>query len=156
VLVPAARRRLAQQRHQLLSTMVLMGINRIVITSGRIAAKMGFHIDASDTATAGTASQFDASHESMAGGSFLGFGATAKTSVAYVSSQKKDSTAAINVEADLTGEVDLKFKSETFPLERFADMQAINQIQGNTANPAANSPLSAPTEPAAPAPAPAP
>src|SRR5204862_543888 len=49
ILVPAARRRLAQQRHQLLSTMVLMGINRIVVTSGRIYAKMGFQIDASDS-----------------------------------------------------------------------------------------------------------
>ena len=37
-LVPAARRNLAQHRHQLLSTMVLLGINRIVVTSGRIRA----------------------------------------------------------------------------------------------------------------------
>jgi hypothetical protein len=149
ILVPAARRRLAQQRHQLLSTMVLMGINRIVVTSGRIYARMGFQIDASDTGTASTASQFDFKHEANAGGSFLGFGADVKTSVAYVSSQKRDSSDAINVEADLTGEVDLKFKSETFPLERFADMNAITQIQGNTANPAANTPQSSTTAPPA-------
>jgi hypothetical protein len=35
-LVPAARRRLAATRQQLLATMVLMGINRIVVTSGTI------------------------------------------------------------------------------------------------------------------------
>src|SRR5262249_21185423 len=47
-LVPAARRQLAQSRHSMLSTMVLMGINRIVVTSGRIKAAMVFHIDAKD------------------------------------------------------------------------------------------------------------
>jgi uncharacterized membrane protein YgcG len=143
VLVPAARRRLAQQRHQLLSTMVLMGINRIVVTSGRIYARMGFYIDASDTGAAESASQFDFRNDTIAGGGFLGFGMVSKNSVAYVSSQKRNSTDEINVQADLTGEVDLKFKSETFPLERFADTNAIAQIQGNTANPAANLPQSA-------------
>ena len=35
-----------------LATMVLMGINRIVVTSGRIKAAMGFRIDTTDTARA--------------------------------------------------------------------------------------------------------
>jgi hypothetical protein len=116
---------------------------------------MGFYIDASDTGAASSASQFDYRRDTIAGGHFLTFGAATKTSVAYVSSQKKDSTDAINVQADLTGEVDLKFKSETFPLERFADMNAIQQIQGNTANPAANTPQSSTTSAPAPAAAPA-
>jgi hypothetical protein len=38
-IVLAARRRLAVQRQQMLATMVLMGINRIVVTDGKIAAK---------------------------------------------------------------------------------------------------------------------
>lgn len=38
ILVPAGRRRLAAQRQQLLASMVLMGINRIVVTSGHIPA----------------------------------------------------------------------------------------------------------------------
>lgn len=38
-LVTAARRRLAVQRQQVLATMVLMGINRIVVTDGKITAK---------------------------------------------------------------------------------------------------------------------
>lgn len=37
-LVPAARRRIAATRQHLLATMVLMGINRIVVTSGSIPA----------------------------------------------------------------------------------------------------------------------
>ena len=37
---PAAIRRLATQRQQTLATMVMMGINRIVVTSGKIDAKI--------------------------------------------------------------------------------------------------------------------
>lgn len=40
-LVPAARR-LAASRQQLLATMVLMGINRIVVTDGTISARLDF------------------------------------------------------------------------------------------------------------------
>ncbi len=72
--------------------------------------------------------------------------------MAYVSSSKKDSESEIDVEAELTGEVDLKFKSETFPLERFADAGAIGSIQGNTAVPAANKPITGNTAGDAPSP----
>jgi hypothetical protein len=150
-LVPAARRHLAQSRHSLLSTMVLMGINRIVITSGRIAAKMGFRIDAKDHGTAQSASQFDFKNEttmSAGGGLFSFFGGPSfesKSSVAYVSSTKKDSSDELDVHADLTGEVDLKFKSDYFPMERFAKPEMLSLIQGNTPNPTANTPSSAAT-----------
>jgi len=40
-LVAAARRRLAIDRQQLLSTMVMMGINRVVVTDGKIVARVG-------------------------------------------------------------------------------------------------------------------
>ncbi len=138
VLVPAARRQLAQSRHQVLSTMVLMGINRIIVTSGRVRAKLDFHIDASDTGRAETASKFDFQHESSARAGWFGWGAKTRTSVAYVKTAKQVSTDEINVDVDLTGELDLKFKSETFPLERFADTDVIGRIQSATPNPAAN------------------
>ena len=146
VLVPAARRRLAQNRHQMLSTMVLLGINRIVVTSGRIAAKMGFRIDASDTGRVQTAKQFDFKNETTAsygGGLSSWFGGPefrTKNTVVYVSSTKKDSSDSIDVHADLTGEVDLKFKSDYFPLNRLATPEMLAAIQGNTPNPAANNP----------------
>jgi len=44
-LVPLARRALARQRQQSLATMVMLGMQRIVIDSGRIHASMRFHID---------------------------------------------------------------------------------------------------------------
>lgn len=145
-LVPAARRYLARSRHQLLSTMMLMGINRIVVTSGRIAAKMGFHIQAQDKGQAESASQFDFSHQSRIGfggglaGLFGGPSGESTTSVAYVSSTKKGSSDSIDVSADLTGEVDLKFKSDYFPMERFAKPELMSLIMGHTPNPAANAP----------------
>jgi hypothetical protein len=141
-LVPAARRKLARQRQQMLSTMVMMGVNRIVVTSGRIRATMGFRIDAHDRATAATASEFDEQNTTAASGWFGFGGAATVNTVTYVSSTKKDSSDELNVSADLTGEVDLRFKSDYLPLERMATPQMINAIQGNTPNPGANTPVS--------------
>lgn len=152
-LVPAARRKLARGRQQMLSTMVMMGINRIVVTSGRIRATMGFHIDAHDYGSAQTASEFDDTNVSTATGWF-GFGGGAEVNeTTYVTSTKKDSNDSLNMQTDLTGEVDLRFKSDYLPLERMATPQMISAIQGNTPNPPANTPQSGGTTGAQPAPA---
>lgn len=138
VLVPAARRRLAESRLQLLSTLVLMGVNRVIVTAGRIHATMGFHIDTSDTAHVEQATDLDFS--TSASGS-LGFGpwsASASVSFSYVRSTRAESDASLNVNADLTGEVDISFRSDVFPLQRFVDSPGIDRIRANTAVPEAN------------------
>jgi len=48
-LVPAARNDLARSRQTLLATMLLMGINRIVVTDGKINAKLRFDFRARDS-----------------------------------------------------------------------------------------------------------
>lgn len=147
-LVPAARRRLAQSRLQTLSTMVLMGVNRIVVTGGKLRATMGFHIDAHDRTHAESASELDTR---MGMGGSVGWGpwsVQASMSVAYVSSSRADSDSEINVETDLTSEVEIHFKSDYFPIERFADSQSIGRIRGNTAVPEANQPVVAAAAPA--------
>jgi hypothetical protein len=48
-LVPAARNDLARSRQSLLATMLLMGINRIIVTDGKINAKLRFDFRARDT-----------------------------------------------------------------------------------------------------------
>jgi hypothetical protein len=58
VLVPAARDDLARQRQQLLMTTLLMGINRIVVTDGKINAKLKFDFRARDSMTT-YAQQYD-------------------------------------------------------------------------------------------------
>ncbi len=145
IVVPAARRKLAQTRQQMLSSMVLMGINRVIVTRGRIKAQMGFRIDTKDRAKASASNSFDFKNETTAKfSSFLSpVSATTKTTVAYVSSSQKDSENEIDVNANLSGEVDLQFKSDVFPLERFADAGVITTIQGNTPNPSANQPVTA-------------
>jgi len=48
VLVPAAQTQLASSRQQLLATMVMLGINRIVVTDGKIQAKVMYDFQARD------------------------------------------------------------------------------------------------------------
>jgi hypothetical protein len=157
MLIPAARRQLARSRQQLLSTMVLMGMNRIVVTSGKIKARMDFRINAQDSGAAQSAQQFEFKHENQAKyGWFLSpVSVSQKTSVAYVSSSAKTASNDIQAAAEVGGEVEIKFKSDYFPLERFADMQRVEQIQANTAVPTANTPVTgaAAAQGAAPAPA---
>ena len=72
-LVPFARRALAKQRQQMLSTMVMLGMQRIVIESGRLNASMRFHIDTRSAANSEDASRFDFQNKVEASGK-LGFG----------------------------------------------------------------------------------
>lgn len=57
-LVPAARNDLARSRQSLLATMLLMGINRIIVTDGKINAKLRFDFHARDSMQS-YAQQFD-------------------------------------------------------------------------------------------------
>jgi len=67
-LVPAARTTVATGRQQLLATMVMMGINRIVVTDGKISAKVMFDFQARDNRRYKfSATKFD--HEKNADGS---------------------------------------------------------------------------------------
>ena len=50
LLVPAARTQLASGRQQLLATLVMLGINRIVVTDGKISAKVMYDFQARDNA----------------------------------------------------------------------------------------------------------
>ena len=47
-LVPAARTQLASSRQQLLATTIMLGINRIVVTDGKISAKVMYDFQARD------------------------------------------------------------------------------------------------------------
>ncbi|MBC5784499.1 hypothetical protein H8N03_16240 [Ramlibacter sp. USB13] len=155
-LLPAARRRMAETRLQMLSTMVLMGINRIVVTAGKIRATMAFHIDTSDSAFERTAEDVDARVAVRGHYNALVWGVEASASLAYVSSKRAGSDAEINTSTDLTGEVELHFKSDYFPVERFAPPNTLKAISGNTAVPEANPPptFAAPTVGAPPPPPP--
>jgi hypothetical protein len=149
--VPAARRSMAEQRQQTLATMVLMGINRVVVKDGEISAKLVFHIDASEQANI----KFD--QTKTTGGNMAGKAARNQFTAngIMVNTTSLNAQSDLNVRADLTGSVKVHFMSETFPLERFADSAAIQLINQNAKVPQAQPVAAAPAPGATPgAPAP--
>jgi hypothetical protein len=117
-LVPLARGRVGQSRQQMLATMVLLGMNRVIVRDGSITARLRFRAVASDHAKVDYAVSDDPS-----GGSDWG----ARASSAYAVPTTKVSTVGVNVQTDsnlnaeLFGEVKINFVSETLPLDRFVD-----------------------------------
>ncbi len=138
VLMPAARQRMAMDRQQLLATMVLMGINRLVVTDGHIQASCTFTLDTTDSVTRhyDTASQLDRDRNYAESGQ-VWYNPNAKydrsnTAHFTVSThQSEDSSAQAALHAQLGGKVQVSFKSDVFPLEKMADALQINQIQQN-------------------------
>ena len=144
-LVLKARLQMARQRQQLLSSMVVLGINRIVVTDGLIHAKVVFDLQASDVAQRGSrASLYDSQENksstdmSVSYGSWLspisasGEATTSSDHVTTVqSSLDETSESKAQVKANLTGEVRVNFKSDYFPMEKLASPEMISAIQGN-------------------------
>ena len=143
-LVLKARLEMARQRQQLLSSMVVLGINRIVVTDGLIHAKVVFDVQANDAAKRGShASLYDRkedySETSAAIGGWLPFGiggAVGSTSsndhvTTVQSSLDETSESKAQVKANLTGEVRVNFKSDYFPMDKLASPEMIAAIQGN-------------------------
>lgn len=82
VLVPAARTQLASSRQQLLATMVMLGINRIVVTDGKIQAKVMYDFQARDNMQfRKSAQQFDYGDQQIttSSGTFEGEGSHQRT-----------------------------------------------------------------------------
>jgi hypothetical protein len=142
-LVPAARERMAMDRQHLLATMVLMGINRLVVTDGDIEAKVLFTLATRDsvtrdkTKTASFHDEYKYHHEEGASSGFLGLWSSPPSvtedysSTFDVTTTKHDSSAAeVNMHTNLSGKVALRFKSETFPLDRMADIIGVDNVGG--------------------------
>ncbi|MBX3160379.1 MAG: hypothetical protein KF773_30725 [Deltaproteobacteria bacterium] len=139
-IVFAAQQKLAKQRQQFLATMVLMGINRIVVTDGEIKASVLFDVRSKDTVTrdrfASTSDGRVRTESASQGGGWFDDEESAQTetrvSSAY-SDEKEHSQSELEAKAKLSGSVTVKFKSETFPLERFAssDMLGFVHQKGN-------------------------
>jgi carbon monoxide dehydrogenase subunit G len=121
-LVEAARTGVGEERLQTLATMVLMGINRIVVDDGQIRARLQFHAKAQESVRADIAMQ-----GAQAG--IAGRAVENQPSVStMVSTVNVNAQADVALKADLVGEVSIRFRTETFNLERFADSPAIQLI----------------------------
>jgi len=140
-LVPLARRQIARQRQQMLATMVMLGMQRIVIDSGRINASMRFHIDTRSAASEDRGSEFGMQNRIKAAGSFgvgaWGASAEVENNISYVSTQRSQNTEEINTDLELNSSVELVFKTDYLPLERLAGGPQLERIKGNTLNPEA-------------------
>jgi hypothetical protein len=150
-IVEAAQLKMARLRQQQLSTMVLMGINRIVVTEGEIKATVTFDVKSKDTAAStdvasmdDTQTHRDSSYEYQAkrDRSFWGTSSSASgsgseqlnTRVSTAHADSKDtSESKLETAAKLTGFVSVKFKSETFPLERMASQTELDTVQERAA-----------------------
>jgi hypothetical protein len=141
VLVPLARRQLSRNRQQMLATLVMLGMQRIVIDHGRINASMRFHIDTRSAAESDTGSTFDFRHTSAAQGRF-GFGpwgvsASMQNTIGYVNTQSSRTTEELNTDLELNSSVELNFHSDYLPLNRMATQNQQNRIMANSRNPQA-------------------
>jgi hypothetical protein len=151
-LVPAARRSLGESRLKTLATMVLLGMNRVVVRDGRIAARVRFRATARDNVAV------DYSVSQDPGGSGWG----SRGSGLYDSHQTMISTVGVNAQADtdlrveLFGQVELNFASETVPLDRFVDTARMALLQRNARWSGPDGAPAATPVPAGPAPAPEP
>jgi hypothetical protein len=141
-LVPLVRSRLAQMRQEMLATLVQMGMQRIVIDSGRISASMRFHIDTRDAIAHDDASRLGVENEIAASGSFgygpWGASASIRNNVSYVSTQKNQSTSEMNTDLDLNSAVEINFKTDYLPLNKLANSNQASAIREHSRNPDAD------------------
>jgi len=157
----AAKLELARQRQKLMALMVLLGINRIIVTNGRINAKVIFDIRASDYAKRMASAGMTDIEQSSAGAAAATWqpwgaaGAYAHQShVATVRSSVDDtSESKAQMKAQLSGDVRVNFRSETLPPERMLDALQFEKIN-YLAMPGGPVPTGAPGS-TAPAPGPA-
>jgi len=144
-LVPFARSALARSRQKMLSTMVMMGMQRIVIESGKLSASMRFHIDTRSAAAADAGSSFDTrTNADVSGGAKFGpWGMEAKvqSTIGYVSTQRSQTTEEMNTDLDLSSNVELIFKTDYVQLDRLAGGPTQERIRVNAMNPEAEAKL---------------
>ncbi|HEY0406404.1 MAG TPA: hypothetical protein VGC89_11800 [Pyrinomonadaceae bacterium] len=148
-LVRQAQLQIARGRQQLLASMVMLGINRIVVTDGLIHAKVVFDMRASDGAgRKSKASMYDREEDAAYVNTHAEYSSwlspfSASVDAGYnqdhvatvESSVEETSESKAALKANLTGEVRVNFKSDYFPMEKLANPQMIAAIQGNAKPP---------------------
>lgn len=123
-LLNAGRRALGEERMRTLATMVLIGVNRIVIDDGQLRARLQFHARARERVTAEVSAQTGAQQMGITGRQ-AGMQGVVSTMVSTVD---VNAQSDISIKTELVGEVSLRFRTQTFDLENFADTPAITLI----------------------------
>lgn len=134
-IILGAQLKMARQRQQHLATMMLMGMNRIIVTEGEIKASVLFDTKSKDRVNrqsqASTADTHTDVQTSSSGGGWFDDSSSSevqtRVSTAYAE-QKEQSSSELDARAKLSGSVTVKFRSETFPLERFASSEQLGFV----------------------------
>ncbi len=174
-LIPAMRDELARGRQQLLATTILMGINRIIVTDGKINARIRFKFDAIETTkTSGSARDLAKLGDTVAEQSTIAESGTSSNSfwsrstgedyqynndtqrvvtpnIQVTSEIETNTDGTIKAGGEMFGEVSINFRSESFPLEKMVNtdqMMRLEDARGFRGTPG-------PATGSAPAPAPA-
>ena len=160
-LVIGARMQLAKQRQQLMASLVLMGINRIVVNDGRISAKVMYDFQSRDNRALRRSAQaydfardkqgnlqttwagegtYDSGYNYERDGDKRSAESFAKGTYKYearpvmtaMSAASEGSESSLQTRASLAGNVEVNFKSDYLPLEKMATPGMIAAIQGNS------------------------
>lgn len=129
--LPAARERVAQKRLSTLATMVLTGMNRVVVKDGTIGARLRFRAAASDS----VALDFATANDPGSGQTQWGRrGSRRGAAVTKVSTIDVNAQSDSDLEARLYGDVKINFASETLPLDRFMDQAEMAILERHSRN----------------------
>jgi hypothetical protein len=130
-----ARRKMARDRQQVLGTLVQMGLQRIVVDEGRLHASMEMRVDTRSVADHDRASRNEAWLETGAsanvGVGMWGASAHVNTGFSSVQSDHEYSKEEIATRAGLRSSVDLAFRTEQIPLDKFANEKARVKLDAN-------------------------
>ncbi|XXF81312.1 hypothetical protein P2318_16595 [Myxococcaceae bacterium GXIMD 01537] len=141
-LLPLVRRKIGRTRQAMLATMVLMGMQRVVVDEGRIHASMDMRVDTTSAAEETERSQFDTRTNIAAQGTFgsgaWGASASASTTIGYVHNDDRYTREEISAQAGMRSSVDMTFRTEQIPLDQMANQAAIERIRTNSRVPEAS------------------
>jgi hypothetical protein len=132
--VTAKLKKNAEDSYALIKTILMIGMQKVVVTDGRIRTKLTFNVVASETYSKtnnlcttkssqwggkiGGRGFLGRGIAGIAMGNFLGGGVSGSYggSKLTVKVMNEKATAATNVTIDIMGEVDIHFRTETFPV----------------------------------------
>lgn len=153
---------MAKEQRALLRETILMGVSRLVVERGRVKASVIFDFKATEAIKKQDKAAINKQHSSgssfRASGGIFGSifggpsgGHTSSTKETRISVSSAKSEASTSLQAKLTGEVDITFKSDYFKLDNFASMYAgIAQGAAPAALPGAPAPIAPAPLPGAP------
>ncbi|MCJ8279457.1 MAG: hypothetical protein MJK14_05865 [Rivularia sp. ALOHA_DT_140] len=122
-----AKLAMAREQRALLRETILMGISRLVVEKGTVKAAVVFDVKATENIQRKDMAQDI--RETVSGknrrGSFLGLFGSGRTTTkkkTQISVSSAKSTSTTDLAANITGSVEINFKSDYFKLDNFANM----------------------------------